>query len=224
MKTIVLENITKKYSDSTIFTGLNFSVEKGEVVTILGKSGGGKSTLLRCICGLEKIDEGNITIMGEKIVDNGKYLSTQNSKEALKKVGMVFQEYNLFTNMTVEENVCKPALNQKVSSPEQVYSKYEQLMKDFAVDGNGKKYPVQLSGGQSQRVAIVRALMLNPEVILFDEPTSALDVENSAAFVECVNRLSAQGYTIIIVTHDTNLVDNLPSKRYTMVDGKLELA
>ncbi len=223
MYSLVVENISKKYGDTLIFENLNFKANKGSIVTILGKSGGGKSTFLRTICGLEKVNSGTITILGEKLVVDGKYVSSYKMNEILSKVGMVFQDYNLFANMNVKENICRPVLNKKNLSKKDVEDKCEKLLADFGVQSLVSKYPSQLSGGQSQRVAIVRALMLDPEIILFDEPTSALDLENSLAFVECVNRLHKQKYTVIIVTHDSKLVDNIESTEiYNMVDGTLK--
>lgn len=219
MQAIQIENITKKYENTTIFENLNFTVSRGEIITILGKSGGGKSTLLRCICGLEKISKGTIKILGKTLVENGKY--TQNQNQILKQIGMVFQDYNLFENMTVKENILAAPKNQKLYTPEQLEEKYENLLKELDIEGTENKYPTQISGGQSQRVAIARSLMLNPQIILFDEPTSALDIENSMVFVEIVNKLSQKGYTVIIVTHDTKLVENLESKTYTMTEGIL---
>ncbi|QPK94576.1 amino acid ABC transporter ATP-binding protein [Actinomyces sp. zg-332] len=220
MKALELENISKNYGTTTIFEGLNFSIEKGEIVTILGKSGGGKSTLLRCICGLEKVNSGNISILGEKIVSNGTYLS--NTSKTMKKVGMVFQDYNLFENMTVEENITIAAKNQKIGTEKEIAERGEKIITELGIQGNEKKYPSQISGGQSQRVAIARALMLDPEIILFDEPTSALDIENSLIFVDIIKRLSSNGYAVIIVTHDAKLVDNLSVKTYNMVEGILQ--
>lgn len=220
MQAITIEKITKKYENTTIFENLNFTVNKGEVITILGKSGGGKSTLLRCVSGLEKINNGTIKIFDRTLVENGKY--QPNANETLRKVGMVFQDYNLFENMTVKENILAAPKNQKLYTPEKLKEKYENLVKELGIEGTENKYPTQISGGQSQRVAIARSLMLNPEIILFDEPTSALDIENSMVFVEIVNKLSKQGYTVIIVTHDTKLVENLNSKTYTMIEGILE--
>ncbi len=220
MKALELENISKNYGTTTIFEGLNFSIEKGEIVTILGKSGGGKSTLLRCMCGLEKVNSGNISILGEKIVSNGIYLS--NTSKTMKKVGMVFQDYNLFENMTVEENITIAAKNQKIGSEKEIAERSEKIITELGIQGNEKKYPSQISGGQSQRVAIARALMLDPEIILFDEPTSALDIENSLIFVDIIKRLSSNGYAVIIVTHDAKLVDNLSVKTYNMVEGSLQ--
>ncbi len=175
----MLKNITKKFGDNIIFKNLDFDINEGEVITITGESGKGKTTLLRCLAGLEKIDDGTIEIFGKKLVQNGKYVPYKTQKEILKYVGMVFQNYGLFSNLTVEKNlgiVCKDD------------EKIDELLRNFELLDKKNLYPANLSGGQKQRVSIIRTLLLNPKIILFDEPTSALDDKNRNKIINLIGK------------------------------------
>lgn len=207
MNAIILRNVTKKFGDNIIFKNLNFDINEGEVITITGESGKGKTTLLRCIAGLEKIDDGTIEILGKKLVENGKYVPIKTQKEILKNIGIVFQNYGLFPNLTVAKNlqiVCKD--NEKI----------DQLLKSFELIDKKNLYPANLSGGQKQRVAIIRTLLLNPKIILFDEPTSALDDKNRNKIVKLISELQEGNYTIVVVTHDSDLIKSLHSKIFNV--------
>ncbi len=200
-------NITKKFNDNIVFKNLNFSAKRGEVVTIIGPSGRGKSTLLRCLIGLEKISDGTIEINGKKLVENGKYLNSKEQAEVLSDVGMVFQNYNIFPNLTARQNL-EIVQNDK--------NKINKLLIRFGLYDKQNLYPQNLSGGQKQRLSIIRTLLLNPKIILFDEPTSALDSENRNEIVKLINELKEKMYTVIVVTHDKEFVDCLSSTVYTM--------
>ena len=200
-------NIKKSFGDNVIFEDLNFSVEKGEIVTVVGSSGKGKSTLLRCLVGLEKIDCGTISIDGKKLVEDGVYVGSKEQSEILSEVGIVFQNYNLFPNLTVRGNL------EIVKNDEK---KIDELLRRFGLFDRADAYPSRISGGQKQRLAIIRAMMLDPKIIFFDEPTSALDKENRGEIVKLVNELNSERYTIVIVTHDRQFVDCLNSKIYDM--------
>ena len=172
---IVIENIRKSFAAKEILKGINLTVEQGDVAVIIGPSGTGKTTLLRCMNGLEKADEGNITI------DQVEYDYKKSSKKQLlalrRKTAMVFQHYNLFKNKTALENITEGLITvQKVPKADAILTAKQQL-KSVGLEGKEDSYPNQLSGGQQQRVGIARALALNPSVILFDEPTSSLDPE-----------------------------------------------
>ena len=184
--------ITKKFGNNIIFENLNFKAKENEITSILGPSGKGKTTLLRCIAGLENIDIGTIKIFGE-------ILNNKNKDNLIKNIGFVFQTLNLFPNLTVLQNL-KIVLN----SPEKAQS----LINKFRLNGKENEFPKNLSGGQRQRVAIARALMLKPKILIFDEPTSALDQELISEFLKIIRDLINQNRTIIIVTHDTNFAKN----------------
>lgn len=184
--------ITKKFGNNIIFENLNFKAKENEITSILGPSGKGKTTLLRCIAGLENIDIGTIKIFGE-------ILNNKNKDNLIKNIGFVFQNLNLFPNLTVLQNL-KIVLN----SPEKAQS----LINKFRLNGKENEFPKNLSGGQRQRVAIARALMLKPKILIFDEPTSALDQELISEFLKIIRDLINQNRTIIIVTHDTNFAKN----------------
>lgn len=200
-------NITKRFNDNTVFENLNFSAKQGEVVTIIGPSGRGKSTLLRCLIGLEKISDGTIEINGKKLVENGKYIDSKDQAKILSDVGMVFQNHNLFPNLTARQNL-EIVQNDK--------NKIDRLLIRFGLYDKQNLYPQNLSGGQKQRLSIIRTLLLNPKIILFDEPTSALDSKNCNEIVKLINELKKKMYTVIVVTHDKEFVDCLSSTVYTM--------
>ena len=180
--------ITKKFGNNTIFENLDFQAKNNEITSILGPSGTGKTTLLRCLAGLENVDSGKIKIFGE-------VLNKKNKDNLIKNIGFVFQNLNLFPNLTVIQNL-KIVLNSA--------EKAQDLINKFRLNGKENELPKNLSGGQKQRVAIARALMLDPKILIFDEPTSALDQELIIEFTKIIRDLIRQNRTIIIVTHDTN--------------------
>ena len=200
-------NIKKSFGSNIIFEDLNFSVERGEIVTVVGSSGRGKSTLLRCLVGLEKVDDGTISIDGKKLVEDGVYVRLKDQSKILSEVGIVFQNYNLFPNLTVRGNL------EIVKNDEK---KIDFLLRRFGLYDRADAYPSKISGGQKQRLAIIRALMLDPKIIFFDEPTSALDENNRGEIVKLIGELNSERYTIVIVTHDMQFVDCLNSKIYEM--------
>ena len=180
--------ITKKFGNNIIFENLDFQAKNNEITSILGPSGTGKTTLLRCLAGLENVDSGKIKIFGE-------VLNKKNKDNLIKDIGFVFQNLNLFPNLTVIQNL-KIVLNSA--------EKAQDLINKFRLNGKENELPKNLSGGQKQRVAIARALMLDPKILIFDEPTSALDQELILEFTKIIHDLIRQNRTIIIVTHDTN--------------------
>ena len=184
--------ITKKFGNNIIFENLNFKAKEREITLILGPSGRGKTTLLRCLAGLENINNGTIKIFGE-------ILNNKNKDNLIKNIGFVFQNLNLFPNLTVLQNL-KIVLNSS--------EKAQNLINKFKLNGKENEFPKNLSGGQKQRVAIARALMLEPKILIFDEPTSALDQELISEFLKIIRGLINQNRTIIIVTHDTNFAKN----------------
>lgn len=213
---IKCENIHKSFGDNEVLKGIDFVVNKGEVVTILGPSGSGKTTLLRCINFLERADRGTIQI-GDTTVD------VESAKKAdilrlRRKSAMVFQLYNLFKNRTVLENIMEgPVVVQKRDKNE-VREESLELLKQVGLSDKADAYPSQLSGGQQQRVGIARALALKPEVILFDEPTSALDPELVGEVLNVMRKVAEIGMTMIVVTHEMMFARDI-ADRVIFMDG-----
>mgnify|MGYP003200865027 CR=1 FL=1 len=192
-----LKNISKSFGDKVILNNLNLEVKDGEILCIVGQSGGGKTTLLRCISGLEKIDGGQILIDGQ-VFDP--YTNENNDSV----IGVVFQEYNLFPHLTVLQNV--------TLAPTMVLKKKKEIAENEAknlLEGKEGLYPFQLSGGQKQRVAIARALAMKPQILCYDEPTSALDPGLTATVKDIVLNLKKEGMTQIIVTHDMDFAEEI---------------
>ena len=190
-----LKNIKKSFSGRKILDGISLKVTDGEIMCIVGQSGGGKTTLLRCISGLERIDE------GEMILDGRKF-DPMSSKEAL--IGVVFQEYNLFPHFSVLENVTLAPKIALKKDPQAVEKEARQLLKKLALEGKENLYPYQLSGGQKQRVSIARALAMHPKILCYDEPTSALDPGLRDKVRDIILSLKNESMTQIVVTHDLN--------------------
>lgn len=209
---LIVKDISKSFGDNLVFKDISFTVDKGEIVCIRGKSGEGKTTLLRCLTGLEEVDSGSITI------DDTKYLS-QKSKDL--SIGHVFQNYNLFPHMTVMDNILLAPLYLNRESKDTVYKRATELINDLGLQGKGNFYPYQLSGGQRQRVAIARACILNPSILCFDEPTSALDRETTVQISKIIKDLAKKDMAIIVVSHDGEFIDEVASRIITLSDGYL---
>ena len=190
-----LKNIKKSFSGRKILDGISLKVTDGEIMCIVGQSGGGKTTLLRCISGLERIDEGEMMLDGKKF-------DPMSSKEAL--IGVVFQEYNLFPHLSVLENVTLAPKIALKKDPQAVEKEARQLLKKLALEGKENLYPYQLSGGQKQRVSIARALAMHPKILCYDEPTSALDPGLRDKVRDIILSLKNESMTQIVVTHDLN--------------------
>ena len=196
---IDIDHITKRFGDNTIINDLSLSVEQGEVLVLVGPSGCGKSTLLRCINGLEPIQGGSIKLHGEP-VEHGK----PSLYKVRQKIGMVFQSYDLFPHMTVMKNITLAPLKVQNRSRDEVTEKAMALLKRVGLDGKADSYPSELSGGQKQRVAIVRSLIMNPDIMLLDEITAALDPEMVREVLDVVLSLAKAGSTMVIVSHEMN--------------------
>lgn len=190
---LVLKNIKKSFSGRKILDGISLKVTDGEIMCIVGQSGGGKTTLLRCISGLERIDEGEMMLDGRKF-------DPMSSKEAL--IGVVFQEYNLFPHLSVLENVTLAPKIALKKDPQAVEKEARQLLKKLSLEGKENLYPYQLSGGQKQRVSIARALAMHPKILCYDEPTSALDPGLRDKVRDIILSLKNESMTQIVVTHD----------------------
>ena len=176
-------NLKKKFKDTEVLKDISFDVKDGEIAVVVGKSGAGKTTLMRCINGLEEFDSGELVLNGESIKNNN------DMKKVRGKIGMVFQNFNLFPHMTVIENIIEAPVNVFGENKEEALKKANELLKMVDLADKGDNYPFQLSGGQQQRVAIARACALKPDVICFDEPTSALDPESIQNVIDVIKKL-----------------------------------
>lgn len=220
-----VEKLSKNFGKNMVFQDISFSVSRGEIVCIRGKSGEGKTTLLRCITGLETADRGSIKINDLYLCkeDKGhiKYAQKNDLQKIRQEIGLVFQSFNLYPHMNVMENLMEAPLFLKKYSRENIEKKARELLKRLELEGKEKSYPYQLSGGQKQRVAIARACMLNPSILCFDEPTSALDEQTTGQISKIIRDLASQGIAIIIVTHDNAFVDEIGQRIITMKDGSI---
>lgn len=207
MAILEVSNLSKKFGKLEVLKDISLSVEKGQVVAIIGPSGSGKSTLLRCINQLEKADGGNIRVCGKDMLvqtEKGKtvYADAQTLREIRLEIGLVFQNFNLFPHMTVLANVIEaPMRVLKMPKAEAIKTAME-LLEKMGLSEKAQSYPCELSGGQQQRVSIARALALNPEVLFFDEPTSALDPELTGQVLKVIKELAQENMTMVIVTHE----------------------
>lgn len=211
-----VKDLKKNFGKTKVIKGISFDVQKGEVVAIIGPSGCGKSTLLRCLNMLEKPTSGKIILDNEDIT--GKKVDLTKIRE---KMGMVFQQFNLFPHLTVLENITVAPLNLKLLTKEEATKKALELLKSIGLEDKKDNYPNELSGGQKQRVAIIRTLMMNPEIILFDEPTSALDPEMVGEVLTLIKTLVDKKNTIIIVSHEMEFVKNCATKVLFLDEGKI---
>lgn len=213
---LTINNVVKRFDDTTILDGISFSVKKSEVIVIVGPSGCGKSTLLRCINALEPIQEGSITLDGDVIERNSKTLPLLR-----QRIGMVFQSYDLFPHLTVLDNVLLAPCKVQKRDKEEVKQEAMSLLERVGLKEKAKSYPRELSGGQKQRVAIVRALCMHPEILLFDEVTAALDPEMVREVLDVMLDLAKQGRTMLIVTHEMQFARAIADRIIFLDNGKI---
>ena len=211
---IRIENLSKTFGNTEVLKDINLRIHKGDVVAILGPSGGGKSTLLRCINLMETPTSGAIFVDGKNIMD-----SEVNVDSMRTKMGMVFQQFNLFPHMTVLENLLEAPLIVKKMKREEILPVAEELLAKVGLAEKKDVYPTRLSGGQQQRVAIARALAMNPDIMLFDEPTSALDPEMVGEVLAVMKDLASQGMTMVVVTHEMGFAREVGTKVIFMDGG-----
>lgn len=224
MKMIKATNIYKSFDGNVVLSGISCEVNKGEVVAIIGPSGSGKSTLLRCINLLEKIDSGKITVEDEIMVStnvDGKaiYAEKEKLREIRLKIGLVFQNFNLFPHFNVLRNITEAPISVAGISKEQAKKTAEELLTKMGLEDKANAYPCQLSGGQAQRVAIARALALNPDVLFFDEPTSALDPELTIEVMKVIRKLAQEHMTMVVVTHEMAFAREVADRVIFMDNG-----
>ncbi|MBO5971269.1 MAG: amino acid ABC transporter ATP-binding protein [Clostridia bacterium] len=215
MNEIVLEHLEKSFGDHKVLLDVNLTVNKGEVISVIGSSGSGKSTMLRCINLLEEPTGGVIKYKGDDIL-------SLNLSKYRTQVGMVFQQFNLFDNMTALENCVKPQMKVLKRKREEAEKIAKEYIEKVGMSAYINARPSQLSGGQKQRIAIARALSMNPEVILFDEPTSALDPEMVGEVLDVIKSLAKSGLTMIVVTHEMAFAREV-SDRVIFMDGGIVL-
>ena len=211
-----IKDLQKKFGSLTVFDGLSETICKGDVVVIIGPSGGGKSTFIRCLNLLEQPTAGKIYFEGEDITGKGFDVNRHR-----QKVGMVFQQFNLFNNLTVLENITISLTKVKKQSEEESEEKALKLLKRVGLEDKANAYPSQLSGGQKQRIAIVRALAMEPDVLLFDEPTSALDPEMVGEVLQVISDLARDGITMVVVTHEMGFARKVGTRVLFMDGGQI---
>lgn len=221
MAVLEVKNIKKRFGKTEVLKGINFSLNKGDVLAIIGSSGSGKTTLLRCLNFLETPDEGIISV-DDKVLFDGANKATLKEKVIRQNrlhFGLVFQNFNLFPQYTVLENVSLAPTLMKTASKEEIKEKALSLIERVGLSEKIDSYPCQLSGGQQQRVAIARALAMNPEILCFDEPTSALDPELTGEVLKVIKSLKSGDSTMIVVTHEMEFAKNVADKVIFMADG-----
>ena len=210
-KVLEIKGLKKAFGKNKVLRGIDFEVYDQEKVVILGASGGGKSTFLRCINRMEEPTAGEIYFEGTLITE-------QNIQQMRQNIGMVFQHFNLIKNLTVMENLTLAPVKLKLMSEEAAEKRARELLRHIGLLNKAKAYPASLSGGQQQRIAIVRAMMMNPKVLLFDEPTSALDPESIGDVLDLIREVADAGMTIMIVTHEMGFAKEIAS-RVVFIDG-----
>ena len=213
MPVIEVKNVKKSFDNKLVLSDISFDVNKGDVVCLIGASGSGKSTMLRCLNLLETIDEGQIIVLGEDIN------KITNINDYRKRVGMVFQQFNLFNNYNVLDNCILAQVKVLKKSKEEATEEAMRQLEKVGLADFAKAYPSTLSGGQKQRVAIARALCMNPEIMLFDEPTSALDPEMVGEVLEVIKELAEEDMTMVIVTHEMGFCKEVADNVVFMDDG-----
>ena len=226
MNKIKAQNIWKKFNKLEVLKGIDLDVNEGEVVAVIGPSGGGKSTLLRCLNKLETIDRGSVIIDGEALCTetaNGtEYVNKDEVRRIACKMGMVFQQFNLFPHMTVLQNLIEAPVNVQKRNKDEVIKEAEALLAKVGLSDKRDEYPRKLSGGQQQRVAIARALAMKPAIMHFDEPTSSLDPELTGEVLKTMRELAEEKMTMVVVTHEMGFAKEVATKVVFMADGKVQ--
>ena len=217
-----INNVKMKFGSTEVLKGVNLEIKQGEILVVVGNSGGGKTTLLRCVNALEHCNEGDIEINGKILCKDGKYVDKKSLKEIRKDIGLVFQSFNLFPHMTVLENLIEAPQRVFGWTKEDAIKKAEETLGFLNLLEKKDNYPFELSGGQKQRVAIGRALVLEPKIMCFDEPTSALDPGLTGEVANLIKSLSVKGMSMMIITHDMDFAKNVADRIVSMNAGKLQ--
>ncbi len=211
---VIVDGLVKSFGDLAVLKGIDLTVTEGEVVVIIGPSGGGKSCFLRCLNGLETASSGSIKVDGYEITDKKTDLN-----KVRRNIGMVFQNFNLFSHMTVKKNIMLAPVDLKVYPKAEAEEVAMKLLRRVGLESKADAYPHQLSGGQQQRIAIARALAMNPDVMLFDEPTSALDPEMVGEVLNVMKELAREGMTMIVVTHEMGFARDVADRVIFLSEG-----
>lgn len=211
---LVIRKLKKTFGKNKVLNGIDFELNEGERVVVLGPSGSGKSTFLRCINWMEEPTSG-------EIIFDGKLVTEKNIWQVRRDIGMVFQHFNLINNLTVMDNLLLAPLKLKIMKRDEAIRRAQELLKHIGLSNKADAFPASLSGGQKQRVAIVRAMMLSPEVLLFDEPTSALDPESIGDVLSLIRELADRGMTIMIVTHEMSFAKEIATRIVFLDKGKI---
>jgi len=224
MALLEVKNIKKRFGRTEVLRGIDLSLERGEVLCIIGSSGSGKTTLLRCLNFLEEADEGSICV-GEECLFDASKSKKENEADLFSKrlhFGLVFQNFNLFPQYTAKKNITLAMELRKTHTPEEIEKTADRLLESVGLTDKAQNYPCQLSGGQQQRVAIARALALEPDILCFDEPTSALDPELTGEVLKVIRELKDTDRTMIVVTHEMDFARNVADRIIFMADGVIE--
>ena len=216
-----IRGLKKFFGNNLVLKGVNLEINKGEIVVVVGPSGGGKTTLLRTITGLEKCDDGTIEIDGYTFCKDGRYCDKKSRSIIRKNVGLVFQNFNLFPHKSVLENIIEAPTRALGEKKENAINKANEILSFLGLSDKANNYPCELSGGQKQRVAIGRALALNPKLMCFDEPTSALDPSLTLDVAKLIKSLSKTGMSMLIITHDMEFAKLVSDKIVSMDSGKI---
>ena len=210
-----VKKLKKNFGNKKVLRGIDLNVEKGEILGIIGPSGCGKSTLLRSINLLEKPTSGEVVFEGTNLV------KCDDLTEYRRKIGMVFQSFNLFDYMTILDNIIFAPVHLKIMDKKEAIKRAKELLKDIGLQDKANYYPSELSGGQKQRIAIIRTLIMNPDLILFDEPTSALDPEMIGEVTQLMRKIANQGMTMIVVSHEMDFIKSFCSRVIFMDAGEV---
>ena len=228
MNVLELKQLEKNFGENKVLKGINLSANKGDVISIIGSSGSGKSTMLRCINFLETPDNGSINVCGETIDCSEVDLSNPDKKlqnqiiNVRKKLGMVFQSFNLWSHMNILDNITEAPVHVLGKDKEDAEQEAMKLLEQVGIKDKAYDYPVHLSGGQQQRAAIARALAISPEILLFDEPTSSLDPELVDEVLTVMRKLAEEGKTMLVVTHEMEFARKVSNKVIFLHDGLIE--
>ncbi|WP_253300505.1 amino acid ABC transporter ATP-binding protein [Paenibacillus lautus] len=221
MAIIEVSHVKKSFGQLDVLKDVSFEIQKNEVIAVIGPSGSGKSTMLRSLVHLEEINGGSIKLQDQYLVKDGVYASPPGIKAITSRMGMVFQHFNLFPHLTVQENLGLAPKYVKKQSKEEVRLNSAALLKKVGLSDKADVYPGNLSGGQKQRVAIARALMMNPDIMLFDEPTSALDPELTGEVLAVIKQLAEEHMTMVIVTHEMSFAKEVADRIIFMDNGQV---
>lgn len=218
---IEVKQLKKSFDELEVLKGVSFDIQAGEVVAVIGPSGSGKSTMLRSLIHLEEVTGGTIRLLGQGLVEDGRYASGKDIRTITDRMGMVFQHFNLFPHLTVRANLELAPKTLKKDTTAGIRKRSMELLDKVGLLDKADVYPANLSGGQKQRVAIARALMMQPDILLFDEPTSALDPELTGEVLRVIKQLAQENMTMIIVTHEMGFAREVSDRVFFMDKGEI---